>query len=122
MANTLSIKNEIEENTIDINIVHPGVCATELFTKSHSKLFNNVIYPLMKFIFHSPKKAALTIIKGVFTETKFNEWIIPGGLFGVWGYPKVKKMKKSIYDLDVIKEASSVSLDMIAKHLEDREV
>ena len=122
MANILSIKNEIEENTIDINIVHPGVCATELFTKSHSKLFNNIIYPLMKLIFHSPKKAALTIIKGVFTETKFNEWIIPGGLFGVWGYPKVKKMKKSIYDLDVIKEASSVSLDMIAKHLEDREV
>ena len=120
MANTLSLKNTIEENTIDINFVHPGVCATELFTKSHSKFFINLIYPIMKLIFHSPKKAALTVIKGIFVETKFDEWIVPGGLFGVWGYPKVKKMKKAICDLEVVNEASNISLDMIAKHIESR--
>lgn len=119
--NTLAIKNTIAENTIDINIVHPGVCATELFTKSHSKLFNIIIYPLMKLLFHSSKKAALTIIKGIFTDTKFNEWIVPGGLFGVWGYPDIRKMKKVLYDLDIINEASNISLDMIAKHIESRE-
>ena len=121
MANILSIKNQIEENTIDINIVHPGVCATELFTKSHSKFFNKLIYPLMKLVFHSPKKAALTVIKGIFTETKYEEWIVPRGLFGVWGYPTVKKMKKAIYNIETVEEASGISLDMIAKHLDGRE-
>ena len=116
MANTLSIKSTLDEHTIDINIVHPGVCATELFTKSHSAFFNALIYPLMKLVFHSPKKAALTIIKGIFAETKMEEWIVPGGLFGVWGYPKVKKMKKNIYDDAVIEQASNITDDMIAKH------
>ena len=116
MANTLSIKNKLDAHTIDINIVHPGVCATELFTKSHSKLFNVLIYPIMKLVFHSPKKAALNIIKGIFVETKTEEWIVPGGLFGVWGYPKIKKMKKSLYDQSVIEQASSIADDMINKH------
>ena len=120
MLNTLSLKNIIAENTIDINIVHPGVCATELFTKSHSKFFVKLIYPIMKLIFHSPKKVALTVIKGIFVETKFDEWIVPKGLFGVWGYPTVKKMKKAICDLEVINEASKISDDMIAKHIESR--
>ena len=48
----------------------------------------------MKIVFHSPRKAALNIIKGIFVETSENEWIVPKGLFGVWGYPKVAKMKK----------------------------
>lgn len=120
MANTISIKKALINHSIDINIVHPGVCATELFTKSHSKFFIKIIYPLMKLIFHSPKKAALNIIKGIFIETKENEWIAPGGLLGIWGYPKVVKMKKSIYDEDVIEHASKVTNDMILKHCEKK--
>lgn len=118
MANTLFLKKSLKEHTIDINIVHPGICATELFTKSHSKLFNIFIYPLMKLIFHSPKKAALNIIKGIFIDTKDNEWIIPGGLFAVWGYPTIKKMKKRIFDNEIITQAASISDDMIKKHCE----
>ena len=120
IANTLSFKESLKGHSIDINIVHPGVCATELFTKSHSKSFNLFIYPLMKLIFHSPKKASLNIIKGLFVETKENEWIVPGGIFGVWGYPKVEKMNKSLYDREVIEQAVSVTSDMITKHCEKK--
>ena len=116
IANALSLKQTLANHSIDLNIVHPGVCATELFTKSHSKLFNLIVYPLMQLIFHSPKKASLNIVKGLFVETKENEWIVPGGLFGVWGYPKIEKMKKILYDNEVIEQASSVTNDMITKY------
>ncbi len=120
MANTLSLKQTLQHSSIDVNIVHPGVCATELFTKSHSKIFNLIAYPLMKIVFHSPKKAALNIIKGIFVETCENEWIVPKGLFGVWGYPKVAKMKKILYNQDVIEQAVCITNDMIIKHCEKK--
>ena len=116
IANTVAFKKSLTGHSIDVNIVHPGVCATELFTKSHSKLFNIIVYPLMKLLFHSPKKASLNIIKGLFIETKENEWIVPGGLFGVWGYPKIAKMKKNLYEKEVIEQAYSVTNNMIIKH------
>ena len=96
------------------------MCATELFTKSHSKIFNLIVYPLMKIVFHSPRKAALNIIKGIFVETSENEWIVPKGLFGVWGYPKVAKMKKILYNQDVIEQAVCITNDMIIKHCEKK--
>ena len=120
MANTLSLKQTLQHSSIDVNIVHPGVCATELFTKSHSKIFNLIVYPLMKIVFHSPRKAALNIIKGIFVETSENEWIVPKGLFGVWGYPKVAKMKKILYNQDVIEQAVCITNDMIIKHCEKK--
>ncbi len=118
MANTISLKKALKEYSIDVNIVHPGICATELFTKSHSKFFNKLIYPLMKLVFHSPKKAALNIIKGIFIETNVDELIVPNGLFHVWGYPKVVRMKKSLYDETVIEQVSTITKDMILKHCE----
>ena len=121
MANTLSLKQSLKNSPIDVNIVHPGVCATELFTKSHSKLFNLVVYPLMKLIFHSPRKAALNIIKGIFIETDNNEWIVPRGIFEVWGYPKIAKMKKIIYNQESIDQAVCVTNDMITKHCEKKQ-
>lgn len=118
MANTISLKKDLAQHSIDINLVHPGVCATELFTKSHSKIFIKLIYPLMKLIFHSPKKAALNIIKAIFVETKENEWITPSGLFEVWGYPKVKKMKKDLYNEEDIFRTKEITEDMIFRHSE----
>jgi protochlorophyllide reductase len=118
MTNTISIKKDLAPYSIDINLVHPGVCATELFTKSHSKIFLGLIYPLMKLLFHSPKKAALNIIKAIFVETAENEWIAPGGLFEVWGYPKVKKISKSIYNEEDISRTKEITEGMILSHKE----
>lgn len=106
--NALGLKN----NDVKINLVHPGVCATELFEKSHSKFFIKVLYPVMKLIFHSPKKAALSIIKGIYINTKVDEWIAPRGLFEIWGFPKVKKIKKSLFnnemDTKIIEETNKM--------------
>lgn len=120
MANTISLKKSLKNSSIDVNITHPGICATELFTKSHSKLFNIFVYPLMKIVFHSPKKAALNIIKAIFVETKENEWVVPRGLFGAWGYPKVLRFKKIIYDASVIEQVSDITADMISRHCEKK--
>ena len=116
IANTIHLKEQVKDYSIDINIVHPGVCATELFTKSHSKFFVKIMYPLMKLIFPTPKKVALNIIKGLFVETKTEEWIVPSGLFGVWGYPKISKMKKCIYDKDDIIRIVDITEEMINQH------
>ena len=45
----------------------------------------------MKVIFMRPRKAALSVVKGIFTPTKQYEWIGPR-LFNVWGLPKKKKL------------------------------
>lgn len=116
MANILALKNSFSDNQVFINLVHPGVCATELFEKSHSKFFMKVIYPLMKLIFHSPKKAALNVIKAIFTDTKLDEWITPKGLFEVWGYPKVKRMNKKLYNAEYISQVEEITENMIAEH------
>ena len=93
--NTLHLKNTLEGNQLAINLVHPGICATELFTKTKSKIYRYLAYPFMKFMFHNSSKAALSIISGLFTETRFNEWIGPRFL-GIWGLPKVSKLSKKI--------------------------
>ena len=120
MANAITLKNSLENSSIDVNITHPGICATELFTKSHSKLFNIFVYPLMKIVFHSPKKAALNIIKAIFVETNENEWVAPRGLFGAWGYPKVLKIKKIICDENIREQVSDITADMISRHCEKK--
>ena len=38
-----------------------------------------------------PKKASLSILKGVFEKTDYCEWIGPK-FFNVWGLPKRKKL------------------------------
>ena len=50
-------------------------------------------YP-MKIIFMSPVKASLTVIKGIFCKCNSYEWIGPRA-FGIWGKPKVSKLKKA---------------------------
>jgi hypothetical protein len=45
----------------------------------------------MKIIFMHPKKAALSIVRGLFEQTGRNEWIGPR-LFDVWGLPKRKRL------------------------------
>ena len=45
----------------------------------------------MKVIFMKPKKAALSIIQGIYDECEYLEWIGPR-FFDVWGMPKKKKL------------------------------
>ncbi len=85
-----------KEAGIDMVLVHPGASATTLFSSSRggfSKYFDRVVMPLMKLIFISPSKASLSTLYALNHDTKFEEWIGPRGLFHIWGYPKISKLK-----------------------------
>ena len=46
----------------------------------------------MKIIFMSPRKAALSIVQGVWEASDYRTWIGPA-LFDVWGMPRVKALR-----------------------------
>ena len=91
----------LKEQGYDIRITHPGVSATSLFASEKGgfgKLFNFIIVPLMKLIFHSPDKSSLTVLYGMNDKVEYGKEIGPGGLLAVWGYPKVLKLSKKLQD------------------------
>lgn len=95
----LNLKNQ----GYDIRITHPGVSATSLFASEKGgfgKLFNALIVPLMKIIFHSPDKSSLTVLYGLNDSIELGKEIGPGGLFAVWGYPKVLKLSKKLQNVE----------------------
>ena len=74
-----------------VSVTHPGISFTGI-TAHYPKLIFALIRHPMKIIFMKPKKAALSIYEGLFTQTAFGEWIGPR-FFDVWGMPKKKKLR-----------------------------
>ena len=74
-----------------LSITHPGITFTNI-TNHYPKLIFALIKHPMKIIFMKPKKAALSILKGVFDPCSYHEWIGPRA-FDVWGLPTKKKLK-----------------------------
>ena len=79
------------ENEASISIVHPGITFTGI-TAHYPKLIFALIKHPMKIIFMKPKKAALSVLKGVFESTDYQRWIGPK-LLNIWGLPKNKPLK-----------------------------
>ncbi len=73
-----------------VSVTHPGISFTGI-TAHYPKLVFALIKHPMKLIFMKPKKAALSILKGVFEPCQSCEWIGPR-IFDVWGVPKKKKL------------------------------
>ncbi len=73
-----------------LSVVHPGITLTGI-TAHYPKLIFAVIKHPMKIIFMPPKKAALSILRGLFEYTDKNYWIGPR-FFNVWGLPKKQKI------------------------------
>lgn len=90
------MKENTERKDIEMVLMHPGIVPTELFEKGYSKFFMAIIFPIMKVLFHSPRKAMLGILLALREEVSSNEWIAPRGLLEAWGYPKKAKIKKSV--------------------------
>ena len=91
----------LKNNGYDIRITHPGISATSLFASEKGgfgKLFNAIIVPIMKILFHSPDKACLSVLLGLNKEVELCKEIGPKGLFNAWGYPKVVKLSKKLLD------------------------
>ena len=82
-------------NSPAISVTHPGISFTGI-TNHYPKLIFALIKHPMKIIFPHPRKACLSIIKGLFTDCKPNEWIGPC-LFDVWGRPRKKPLRTAKY-------------------------
>ena len=79
-----------EHPKVHFAITHPGITFTNI-TNHYPKLIFFLIKNPMKWIFMKPKKAALSILQGLFEETVEDEWIGPRW-FDVWGNPKKKRL------------------------------
>lgn len=74
-----------------LSVVHPGITFTNITAHYPPIIFAIIKHP-MKLIFMKPKKAALSILKGLFEHTQGHSWIGPK-LFNIWGYPSKKLLK-----------------------------
>lgn len=73
-----------------VAITHPGITFTGI-TAHYPKLIFALIKHPMKVLFMSPKRASLSILRGVFEDCAHNEWIGPR-LLRVWGLPKKARL------------------------------
>ena len=75
-----------DEDKASLAVAHPGITFTNI-TAHYPPIIFAIIKNPMKIIFPKPKVASLSILRGLFLETKYCEWIGPR-IFDVWGKPK----------------------------------
>ena len=83
-------KNETEAA---LAVTHPGISFTGI-TAHYPKLIFALIKHPMKIIFMKPKKACLSILKGIYASTPAYSWIGPR-FFGVWGLPRIFSLRSA---------------------------
>lgn len=76
---------------VTLSVVHPGIAFTNITAHYPKWLFCIIKHP-MKILFMSPRRAALSVLRGVLELTAYGEWIGPR-LFNVWGLPNKKKLR-----------------------------
>ena len=74
----------------DVSIAPPGITFTGITNPYPTLIFALIKHP-MKVIFMKPRRAALSILYGLFADVPSGSWIGPR-LFDVWGLPRVKKL------------------------------
>ena len=76
---------------VTLSVVHPGITFTNITNHYPKWLFWLIKHP-MKVLFMLPRRAALSVLAGVFEPTGYGEWIGPW-LFNVWGLPRKRKLR-----------------------------
>lgn len=99
-----SLMKLLEHQPCKLAVVHPGVTLTSM-TNHYPKAINWLVRIGIKLLFPSPKKASLSLFKGVFENTETHKWIGPS-ILNVWGYPKQQKL---IIDTSEIDEIFAIS-------------
>ncbi len=94
-----------DEEDVSLSVTHPGITFTNITAHYPPLIFALIKHP-MKVIFMKPKKAALSILSGVFNKTEYGTWIGPS-LFNVWGMPKKKKINTAT--AEEIKQISQIA-------------
>jgi len=82
-----------EDGRAALAVTHPGITFTNI-TAHYPKLVFALIKHPMKLIFMKPRKAALSILRGLFDKTESFTWIGPR-CFNVWGIPKKSGLKSA---------------------------
>ncbi len=100
-----SLMELYKDNLYKFSIAHPGITLTNM-TKNYNKFIKIFIIVFMSLLFQGKKKASRSIIKAIDTNTSYLEWIGPH-IFGVYGKPKVCKIKH--LKIDEIKEISNIA-------------
>ena len=80
-----------EREGVKCAVTHPGISFTGI-TAHYPRLIYAIIKYPMKIIFMKPKKASLSVVKGVFCNTGAGEWIGPR-VFDIWGKPSKKPLR-----------------------------
>ena len=96
-----------KEDAVRLSVTHPGISFTGITAHYPKVIFALIKHP-MKVTFMKPPRACLSILRGVYDQTRENEWIGPR-IFNVWGLPK--KMK--------LRTVSPVEADAIEKTAQD---
>ena len=76
---------------VTLSVVHPGITFTNITNHYPKWLFFFIKHP-MKVIFMPPRRAALSVLRGVFEPTAYGRWIGPW-LFDVWGLPRKRTLR-----------------------------
>ena len=76
-----------DRDDVRLALVHPGVTLTPMTNAKN----NAFIGATMKMIFPKAEVAALSIVKGVFVDINYDEWIGPK-VKNIWGAPTVQKL------------------------------
>ncbi len=79
-----------EQAGLEIAVTHPGIAVTGITSHYPKWLYALIKYP-MKIIFMKPRRASLSILRGVFESTAPCEWIGPR-IFDVWGLPRKRRL------------------------------
>ena len=86
-----SLMKLCEKENVNLSVVHPGVTLTGM-TNHYHKSINWLVKIFIKTFFPNTQQASLSLIKGVFENTNYLEWIGPK-IFNVWGKTKKLKLK-----------------------------
>lgn len=84
--------SEINNDNIFI-LAEPGITSTALFN-GFKQPIRSIGKGFIKIFSHSPRKASLTLLKGLIESTPNKSFIVPRGLFTISGYPKIKRFPK----------------------------
>ena len=75
---------------VDFVLAEPGITSTNI-TRDLDSLLKHIGKVFISTFFHGVDKASLTLLEAVTSKASNGSYIVPRGLFTVYGFPKYKK-------------------------------
>ena len=108
MASLIELYKDKPEKLV---IAHPGISLTNM-TKNYNKVIKWFTIVFLSIFFQGKKKASRCIVKAIDSNTTYLEWVGPH-IFGVYGKPKVCKIKH-------LRESEIIEIYKVSTKLYDR--